>query len=245
MKKILLSLLLLAFVLSCFVSCIPATPNDTTNSDDDAKNPPAVDINFISPSDEESALYTVSRTSDHGLNLVITLHGYKSESLNKDFYVKNNEYFLVDVKLTNESENALYQWLPTYCRHSFDPSHNHEIGFDISHGEYKLHSSSFGFTCGMLTDIWTIEAGESYEWQLKLAVGEPQSGEQDLPVDGTEGSLMGIKLYEKAIFDDNVCIFDGEFSFTYMQSKDKNENDCSISVPISIETVYVSSVANK
>ena len=217
MKKTLLLLLILSLILCCFVSCRTGTPNETTSdamgdttsaTTSGSTEPPVVDKDFVSPNDEESTVYTVTKTDENGLKLEVTLHGYKSKTLGKDFYVKNNEYFLVDVKLTNESENAFYQWLPTTCR-SASPSHNHEIGVDISHGEYKLASSSFGFACAEMIDTWMIEAGETYEWQLKLAAGEQQSGKQDLPADGT-GYSAGIKLYGEDIFTDNSCDFDGK-----------------------------------
>jgi len=217
--------------------------NSTTDSSNSEQTISPSDTNFIVPTDEEAALRTVSQTNEDGLKFEITVHGYKSDILGKDFYVKNNEYFIVDIKLTNESDIALYQSLPTYC-HEMSPPHNHEIGFDLSHGKTKLHSSSFGFSCPAMFDCWTIEAGKSYEWQLKLAAGEQQSGEQDLPGDAT-GSQAGIKLYEKDIFADNICVFDGSFFFDYTKNKDQYGNDFSISIPFSIEVVYVSHIANK
>ena len=89
-----------------------------------------------------------------------------------------------------------------------------------------------------------IEAGETYEWQLKLAAGEQQSGKQDLPADGT-GYSAGIKLYGEDIFTDNSCDFDGKIFFAYMKSGDQMYNDCSVFVPIEIEVVYVSAEAAK
>ena len=246
MKKLLFSLSVLLLVLGCLVSCVPSAPSDhtTASSDDDANNPPAVDANFVSPSDEESAVYTVSKTDACGLKLEITFHGYKSESLNKNFYVKNNEYFIADIKLTNESDAELYQYLPTICRQSSDIPHNHEIGFDIAAGEYKLNSSSFGFGCPAAYEVWTIESGQSYEWHLKLAAGEVQHGKQDLPSDGKAYSA-GIKLYGKDIFTDNACVFDGEFTFSYKKDKEQLLNTDAFSVPVSVEVVYVSSSADR
>ena len=229
MKK-LLSLIVFLLVAGCLFSCAPTTKNSDR---------------FISPSDEESAVYTVTQTDGNGLKLEVTLHGYKSESLGKEFYVKNNEYFLADVKLTNESSTPVYQWLPTACR-EMSPAHNHEIKFDIANGDYKLNSSSFGFACPERTDLWTVEPGASYEWQLKLAVGEQQNGKQDLPADGT-GYAAGIKLYEKDIFTDHICAFEGNFSFAYRKNEpneDDTANDSSVSVPLSIEVVYVSGTAD-
>lgn len=238
MKKMLIWLLSMVMILTCLISCNVAPPEQTDGSSDSTE--PKKE--FTAPADESRAEYTVSSSTADGLKMEITVHGYKSESLNKDFYVKNNEYFLVDVKVTNESENELYQWLGSYCRHSLEPSHNHEIGFDISHGEYQLHSSSFGFECPMAIDVWKLEPGETYEWQLKLAAGEEKwewDGAYDLPADGT-GNPAGISLYDQAIYSDGVCTFAGEISFDYTKTKE-DLNDFFLSVPMEIDVVFVSS----
>ena len=167
MKKILFLLLTVALLMSCFASC-SYFGGDATHSADDKK------LFFVSPEDEERAVSTVTHTDENGLRLEVTLHGYKSESLGKEFYVKNNEYFLVDVKLTNESDKTFHQFLPTSCR-DCSPAHNHEISFNLESGDRKLNSSSFGFTCAEKTDTWTVEPGKSYEWQLKLAAGSQQT----------------------------------------------------------------------
>ena len=226
----------MVMILTCLISCNVAPPEQTDGSSDSTE--PKKE--FTAPADESRAEYTVSSSTADGLKMEITVHGYKSESLNKDFYVKNNEYFLVDVKVTNESENELYQWLGSYCRHSLEPSHNHEIGFDISHGEYQLHSSSFGFVCPMAIDVWMLEPGATYKWQLKLAAGEMQSGtDYDLPAD-VSGHYEGIVLYDEAIYTDGVCTFAGEISFGYMKTKG-DLNDFFLSVPMEIDVVFVSS----
>ncbi len=310
MKKILSLLLTVLVALNCFVSC---SYLDNGNGDD-PNQPNDEKVYFDVPEDEAPAEQTVTQTNENGLKLEVTLHGYKSESLGKDFYVKNNEYFTVDVKLTNESADSVYQYLPTSCRES-TPSHNHEISFDIANGDYKLHSSSFGYTCPEKTDVWEIKAGQSYEWHLKLAAGKPLSysisdstdgkgndkkDEKDARSDshvadenkssqngnvqfyestyvisgGSFGSdfifntdsssssyyfVVGgnavvitgmlpsdfsdsekLRLYEEAIFTDNVCTFKGPLSFGYMKSSDGFQNDLSVSVPLSVDVVYVS-----
>lgn len=241
MKK-LLFLISLLLMIGCLASCTPTTPSDTSGSGQGTTNTPVIDKNFISPVDEQAAVYYISKVCSDGLKLEVTLHGYQSESLDKSFYVKNNEYFLADIKITNESDTDLYQILPTFCRNQTTlPSHNHEIKFDIFNGEYKLHSSSFGFACGDLIDIWTIEAGKSYEWQLKLAAGEP-GDDGDLQADGVGAK---IKLYDKTVFTDHVCVFDGEFSFDYKKTKGFEADGNTVSVPVSIEMVYVSPVPNE
>ena len=45
---------------------------------------------FISPDDEEKTTKTIVTENDDGMKMEVIIHGYKSESLGKDFYVKNN-----------------------------------------------------------------------------------------------------------------------------------------------------------
>jgi hypothetical protein len=327
MKKLLLLILTVAFAVSCFASCSYFGSGSGSNDSLSAEK-----IFFVSPEDEESAVCTVTQTDENGMKLEITLHGYKSESLGKEFYVKNNEFFLADIKLTNESDTTFYKFLPTSCR-DCTPAHNHEIDFDIANGENKLHSSSFGFTCAEMTDLLKIEPGQSYEWQLKMAAAKPQSdvvykpGENDgkndadkedlkentkdkkegeetknvsdnyiyyesnfiqggnvqiyesvytngsgniifgtdyfvtgdgalsssyhfvingiftsitgvLPSDGNESDKLF--LYGEALFPENTLTFDGSFFFSYMKESDGYENNISVSVPVSVEVVYVS-----
>ncbi len=215
------------------------TCESTTDANNSASLSVAPSVGTEVP-DEKSAVRTVSADNANGLKMEVTVHGYQSEGLNQDFYVKNNEYFLVDVKVTNTSDSARWQWLSTYCRNS-DPAHNHEIGFELVSGEYKLNSSSFGFACGALIDVWELKPGATYEWQLKLAAGEVKSGgNYDLPVDG-DGYLTGIDLYGNDIYIDGVCTFAGEFYFDYKTSDQEHFNDFSLSVPISVDVVFISS----
>ena len=254
MKKLLFLLLAVAIAMNCFVSCNVSPAENTSglaipggdhaSGSDPSDEQPAGTNAFIIPEDETSAVHTATVENTDGLRMEITVHGYQSESLNKTFYVKNNEYFLVDVKVTNTSDAARWQWLPTYCRTS-DPAHNHEIGFELANGEYKLSSSSFGFACGALIDVWKLEPGATYEWQLKLAAGEVKSGgDYDLSGDG-DGYRTGIDLYENDIYKDGVCTFAGEFSFGYKTSDAEHFNDFSISVPLSVDVVYISAEPSK
>ena len=242
MKKTLIGLLFMIMILVSLVSCNVVPPQHTEESSDSGEPK----WEYTVPADESCAEYTVSAFTEDGLKMEITVHGYQSKILDKDFYVKNNEYFLVDVKVTNESEIGLYQWLGSYCRHSLGPSHNHEIGFDISHGEYQLHSSSFGFICPLSIDVWKLEPGETYEWQLKLAAGEVQSGvDYDLPADGN-GVQMGIVLYDEDIYTNGICTFSGDFSFDYNYGLPEDDfNDRSLSIPMKIDIIFVSSDAGR
>ena len=193
--------------------------------------------NRFNPTDEKRAIHTVSASCTDGLTIEVTLHGYQTQSLHKAFYVKNDEYFAVDVKITNTSENPVYQYLPTNCRESNTP-HNHEIDVDLYLDNYTLCTSSFGFACTETPNVWTLEPGKTYEWSLKLAAGEASDFQFDLPADGNE-QPTGIKLYEDTLYDYGPLVFSGNIVFYYKKNNEPNRNDCALLVPLSIEVIHI------
>ena len=193
--------------------------------------------NAFNPTDEKRATHTASATCADGLTIEVTLHGYQSEELRKDFYVKNDEYFTVDIKITNTSEAPVYQFLSTDCGESTVP-HNHEIGFNLSCGNYPLSSSSFGFVCEEKPGVWILEPGETYTWSLKFAPGTESYSDFDLPADGNDQSV-GIRLYNDAIYDYGTHIFDGNIFFSYRKTNEFKQNDQTVSVPLSIEVIRI------
>ncbi len=197
------------------------------------------------PSDEEKIFRTESVTDDDGVTLSITVHGYRSKSRNMDFYAKSNEYFHIDVSVTNGSADPVYYFLPRYCNEDVLP-HNHEVGFDLSCGEYDLHSSSSGFiiarTSAETEHVRALEPGKTHAWQLKLAAGEISADQFDLPADGKAYS-SGIKLYGPEIYTDGICTFEGSVFFGYSKSEvslPRTVHDLLLSVPLSVDFVYVS-----
>lgn len=191
---------------------------------------------FVVPSDEKTVACHFFANNADGLVMEIAVHGYRSATLGKNFYLKGNEYFSVDVKIKNESFDSIYQFLPTSCREAKIP-HNHEIGFDLSNKGYALRSSSFGFACTEMTEVWELKPGETCEWTLKLAAGEENAYDFDLPADG---DLTGIKLYGESIYTDGSCTFDGSIFFKYRKTKEAEPNDHIVSVPLDLEIVFVS-----
>ena len=191
---------------------------------------------FVVPSDEKTVTCHFLASNTDGLTLEISVYGYRSTMIGKAFYLKSNEYFTVDVKIKNESSKSIYQFLPTYCREGDFP-HNHEIGFDLSHKGYALHSSSCGFACAEMTEVWELKPGETCEWTLKLAAGEENAHDFDLPADG---DFTGIKLYDESIYTDGSCTFSGAFFFEYRKTKEAEPNDHTVSVPLDLEIVFVS-----
>ena len=239
MKKLILFLLCISLLLS---SCGVHTGGETGSASSESTTGSAAPVPSV-PYDEEKAEHTVSAVSDDGIVLKITAHGYRSQSENRNFYAKSNEYFLIDVEVTNGSTAPIYYFLPRYCNEDTLP-HNHEIGFDLSCGEYDLHSSSSGFiiartgTNDKLTQ--TLAPGATHSWQLKLAAGETSADDFDLPADG-KAYPSGIKLYGPELYTDGVCTFEGSVFFHYAGSDTllpRSAYDRVLSVGLSVDFVY-------
>lgn len=243
MKKLFVFILCMSLLLcSCDTNRNEGTSQSSTS---DTTN---VTVDIV-PADEESIAYIVSEANDDGVSMKITAHGYRSESNDLEFYAKSNEYFLIDVEVTNGSENNIYYFLPRYCNED-TLLHNHEIGFDLSCGEYDLHSSSTGFiiarTSNETEHVRTLKPGETHAWQLKLAAGEISADDFDLPADG-KAYLSGIKLYGPEIYNDGICTFTGTVFFGYSKSEVqlvKSVYENVLSVPLSVPFVYISSEQN-
>lgn len=203
---------------------------------------PIVEPPAVAPADEVRGqqTFSVSETPD-GITLEVTVYGYSSKTLGKDFYVKSNEFFRADVKVTNTSEKSFWQFLPTFCRENMSDKHNHEIEFSLSDGKgHELHSTdSFGKECPEMTDIWEIKAGESYEWRVTVAAGENTYGEGtgDLTVSGYP--WLGIALYDRSIYENDMLDFSGDFSFSYSAKSETFSNEFTVKLPVSLTVVYI------
>ena len=220
-------------------SATSESQNETTSSESSASvtEPPAV-----APADEVRVqrTFSVSETPD-GITLEVKVYGYSSKTLGKDFYVKSNEFFRADVKVTNTSEKSFWQFLPTFCRENMSDKHNHEIEFSLSDGKgHALHSTdSFGKECPEMIDIWEIKAGESYEWRVTVAAGENTYGEGkgDLTVSGYP--WLGIALYDRSIYENDMLDFSGDFSFSYSAKSETYSNELAVKLPVSLTVVYI------
>ena len=241
MKKLFSLFLALALIFLTACNTKPSVVTESSSSSIKAESAPSV-----TPPDEETILHTASTASDDGVTLKIAAHGYRSKSSRMDFYAKSNEYFLIDVEVTNGSSEPIYYFLPRYCNEDVLP-HNHEIGFDLSCGEYDLHSSSSGFIIAIPHNIEddyirTLAPGETHTWQLKLAAGEISADDFDLPADG-KAYPSGIKLYGPELYTDGICTFEGTVFFGYSKSEfpmPRSVHDLLLSVPLSVGFVYVS-----
>ncbi|MBQ8495831.1 MAG: hypothetical protein IJ489_00040 [Clostridia bacterium] len=254
MKKIISILLFLAMLVSfasCHTSDIEETSSSTATTDTtettDTSETVIPEKFFKVPDDEKEVTCVIKSEKDYGLKMEVTLHGYQSESLNKDFYVKNNEYFIVDVKIINDSPTSdkILQFMSTDCR-TFDPPHNHELEFYFAnrYGDHLAVSSDYrSLAHPERYIIWELKPGESETYTLKLAAGKhtENSKEYDLLYDGREGG--GIELYDESIYENGSCLFIGYIYFPHAFDDNKGldtRNNLYIATELSFEVVYVS-----
>ena len=263
MKKIISMLLLLAMLVSfasCHTSDMEETSSsaattdttettefsqttDTSETTDTTETSNTADIvNFFEvPSDEKDVTKTIVTENTDGMKMEITLHGYASEKLEKEFYVKHNEIVTMDVKITNTSDHTNRQFLPTYCRESGlgNYRHNHEITVDIiSENGNELTSCAVFGACPDMYDMWDIESGESYDFKLEYVAGKVYYDERD-----DAPKLCDIPLYGNEIYPDGTCDFTGTISFVYCEDYEEDQlrgaNDLSLSADIAFTIVYV------
>ena len=183
--------------------------------------------------DEMNTCYTVLESNSDGLQIEVAIAGYRSQKLQKNLYVDNNEHCVIVVTIKNLSAVPLYQWLPTACEYSEFP-HNHEIDAALFHKSYQLNSVTSGSTCSGALQQWTIEPGKTYRWTLLLAAGEFCFDDESTK----------IELYGKELYSDGFCRFSGSISFSYTTDQDCLSNDRSLSVPLSVDVHYVSPEPN-
>ena len=192
----------------------------------------------VSPSDEKKVFCIYKQTNADDIFIQISIAGYQSESLGKEFYVKSNEYFTVEVTVKNTSSRTVYRTVYTDCSESAVP-HSHEDGLDLSYKGNELCPSVIGFSCGQTVSREALKPGGSYTYQLKYASGTEVTSGFDLPGDGTDYAA-GVKLYDEVFytfFDNGSCTFEGYFEFKY--STQINSGSVSFWIPLSLEVVYV------
>jgi hypothetical protein len=213
-------------------SGIYGTPGTTPGTTDTRPTQSATDTSasdkpLVEVPDETSAAHIFLETNGDGLQIKVTVYGYQRKNTKRLFYVKNNEYIIVDVELTNFSAVPVYQRKVSY---------NYGIAVDLVYGGYRLNVSPFDTFSSGTKGEWTVEPGETYKWRLKLVAG-------DLP-DAEQNDLSGIRLYGEEIYDNGICTFSGKISFSYAKSEEQHANNLRLSIPISFNVLYVSSDPN-
>ncbi len=238
MKKILTMLLLSAMLVS-FASCnTNNTDNTTSTADSSTETTDATTDNggtndttmFVSPSDETNVTKTIVKENEDGIKMEITLYGYASERLGKEFYVKHDEYINAEVKITNGSDSSYYQTMPTFCSDMLIP-HCHEVAMTLTDTNgHKLTNHTANRACFEKTSTWEIKAGETYRFWLRYVAGEARS---DLG-EGDNIAISDFILYND-IYTDGICEFSGNISFGY---SDGQQNDREIDADVTLEVVY-------
>lgn len=185
---------------------------------------------FVSPEDEEKTTKTIVTENDDGMKMEVIVHGYASESLGKDFYVKNNEFIRIDAIITNNSVHNYKQFLPTYCH----GTHTHEIDVDLADKNgNKLTVSTVYEGCPEAIQIWEIAAnGAHCGFKMKYVAGEAIWGGEGI-------KLADITLYDSSIYADGVCDFAGTVSFDYYLGEDDARTyENALVAPVAFEVVY-------
>ncbi len=198
-------------------------------------------------SDGETEATSVFTASNGGVDMTVTVHGYSNKDKGYDFYVKNNDYFHVDVKVENNSGEEIYK-LNSSCIHGISGAENIELQTyiaDAKGNELTPNTAGMVYTDDLL--LWSIPAGESYEWNLRLAAGEYPNEFRDTPcdlkVDGIEngGLGSGIYLYGEEIYTNGICTFTGTITFRYSETDNGNYtiNDKALTADVTIPVLYV------
>ena len=249
MKKI-IAMLMLSVMLVSFASCgaenadgtsstsssmqeTQQTTEQTTDTMDEHIG--TAPILFVSPSDERETAKTIVKENEDGIRMEITLYGYASEKLGKEFYVKHDEYVTADVTITNGSDGSYYQTVPTFCVEGRNP-HRHEIDVDLADKDgHKLTINSAYEACPEMLYTWELKAGESDTFRLDYVVGET-----DFDFRTGKRKVSDFALYDGSIYTNGVCEFSGSISFGYFEPIDivGQMNDREISADVSIEVVY-------
>ena len=223
----------------------PGNPKESTNrgqqqgavDPNTAQRDPANGI-YTAPSDEKNATYIITQGDVNGVFVKISIDGYQSESIGKEFYVKSNEYFTVDIEVRNISASPLYRIVYTDCDKSAVP-HVHGDMLALTFEGHGLCSSSIGFSCGKQSKTEILQSGETYRYQLRYAAGEEVAFDFDLPGDGTDYPA-GVKLYNKTFYNfytRGSCKFQGSFELAY--AKNENGKTVKFAIPLTLDVLYV------
>lgn len=90
-----------------------------------------------------------------------------------------------------------------------------------------------------MIDIWEIKAGESYEWKVTVAAGENTYGEGKGDLTVSDYPWLGIALYDRSIYENDMLDFSGNFSFSYSAKSETSSNELTVKLPVSLTVVYI------
>ncbi len=191
----------------------------------------------------EKITRVLTKENEDGVKLELTFHSYRligaeyaDERYASYIYGKSNEFMQIDVKVTNGSDSPIHQWLPTYCRESAPPSHNHELTYSFADAKgNKMQQSYFGYGCPTMIDKWTLAVGESAEFTLKLAAGEIISLSKG-DVHYLYGS-EGLRFYDESVYENGSNVFTGKIAFAY-NLNNEYPNDHSVAIDAELMLLY-------
>lgn len=190
--------------------------------------------NHYAPNDEEKTHLIYAVTNASGLTLEVTLEGYHSKAIGKDLYFKYGESISMKIRIQNGTDAPIYQYLPTQC-HEIAPAHCHEIGIFLQnpHGNALMNSIDLlDFDCPTAEEIWKLEVGEAYEWEITLV----QNPWQMIAWDEIDRRLLG--LDDDRFHTVYESLFSGEISFIF--GNDMNTfNEDILSLPITLNVLHI------
>lgn len=214
MKKI-LSILLCILIFNSFASCQNAPPEG-----------------------EVKATKTITVEHDLGVKMEIVIDGYKNESIGEEFYVKSNEAIPAKAIVTNTSDQPIYQYLPTWCRHE-NMGHNHEVSYSLYNKDDMQLTPGWRYeTCPALSEIWELPPQKSETFTIELIAG---TNWYDGGAGGEVPDISYFTLYDESIYMDGFCEFSGTISFgDFMLNKEAAYTERStFSVDVSLNVMYV------
>ena len=189
---------------------------------------------YYAPNDEEKTHLTYAATNANGLTLEVTLYGYHSDTIGKDLYFKYGEPISMKIRIKNDTDAPIYQYLPTQC-HESTPHHAHEVAIFLQ----TPHSNVFVNTVDLLeldcltaVETWRLDSGEVYEMDVELV----QKPEHMIAWDETH--LILFDLDDNRFHTVYESLFSGKIAFIF--GNDMNTfNEDILSLPIALNILHI------
>ncbi len=187
------------------------------------------------PPANEAEATRIYREEKDGLLLEVRVDGYIDGASYGELYHKLRAPIPMTVTITNEGDVPIYQWLPALCH----GSHHHDLSmsFKESGGRKLTDLSDIMIDCPTMIQIWCLDVGESYTWQIEWLAGECTESPEEIDVPVLPSDIYGIRLYEEEICESGSLVFSGTVKFPFSYESNPQKNTETISVPLTV-TVY-------
>ena len=189
---------------------------------------------YYAPNDEEKTHLTYTVTNAEGLTLEVILYGYRSDIIGKNLYFKYGEPIPMKIRIQNNTDAPIYQYLPTQCHESI-PHHAHEIAIFLqnSHSNVLVNSVELlELDCLTAEETWCLDIGEVYEMDIEL-------------LQKPEHMIAWDDVYQRFFdLDDNrfhtvyESPFSGKISFIFGNDAD-TMNDSILSLPLTLHVLHI------